>query len=863
MEWNSLFSVTPKSRQSRLSQRLSRSNAPPSAPAINDQAPPSYTVADVNPNNLTQDQMMEMARNEKETVAVIDSDVTWAFSQLDIKADKDGFPTPEHCLAHLKLLEAFYALKDEVAYTDGAFSIFDSRAPGTEESIAGDEQATRKRLEALAQIREKRWALFVTRAVDRFEVWWAKMLAPMDEAASRDPGVGAGFLGRLTTAVMTTPQAFENFVGSSMLGSQPKEWTWTADMLPPLGECLTPIVFFFLSTVLIASDVLMVWHAFMLNPRNYLEDCMRWGFRHTLYAGMPWRAINSSIDDHFRYEISQTARDRWVSMTGRAWDNLDDPAIKIIKCPRCASPINIPWTTAAQPEEPRQDWDMKFTGNGYGESALSHNCASCNLTITHDLLRVAKFKRDAECLLRDDYPMGGTVIPGTNGTWRGVRHTEPTKCPHQFPNRLIKDHLRSEVLELCSSHAGDGHSTSSSMVDIRGMIEKSVSDKGVIAKVNGYKLGTRLYPDERLAVRHMMSRYWDNHSLFSLELSGAVTRQGAFVDKMHKIDWLHSPTALATMQRLLLKYDRFFRIMASNPGKMAVPTLDVDLAWHTHQLSPQKYYAYSLKMTRDRFIDHDDKVEAETLSEAFEWTSKEYEKMCGLVYSECTCWYCEAIRAKHAPSSANPFGKFSRHDKAADEFYKSGAADLCPPDNSAHISAHNAVPAVYDPTMTLIQNRLAVSRRKQLDEAYEKACKRAIKRGRPAPKKDEFVADHYGVGYASTYPYTMLYMTVCDYSFPSELNSRGMLANLCLALHVSVRLILYPDGTGHVWCLCQWDLRRHGRCWWLFGRWGLRWRLWIGRCSLFCRGEWRRRMWWWRWVWRWVWRRWVWWWELN
>jgi len=242
MERNSLFSLKPRSRQtvgSRLTQRLSRSNAQPSAPAINDQPPPSYTVADVNPNNLTQDQMIEMARNEKEADVVIDSDITWAFSQLDIKADKDGFPTSEHCLAHLKLLEAFYALKDEVAYTDGAFSIFDSRAPGTEESVAGNEQATRKRLEALAQIREKRWALFVARAVDRFEVWWTKMLAPMDEAASRDPGIGAGVLGRLTTAVMTTPQAFENFVDSSKFGIQSKEWTWTADMLPPLGECPT------------------------------------------------------------------------------------------------------------------------------------------------------------------------------------------------------------------------------------------------------------------------------------------------------------------------------------------------------------------------------------------------------------------------------------------------------------------------------------------------------------------------------------------------------------------------------------------------------------------------------------------------
>ena len=45
---------------------------------------------------------------------------------------------------------------------------------------------------------------------------------------------------------------------------------------------------------------------------------------------------------------------------------------------------------------------------------------------------------------------------------------------------------------------------------------------------------------------------------------------------------------------------------------MAVPTLDVDLAWHTRQLSPYNYMMYTVKMTK-QFVDHDDKV-AETMA---------------------------------------------------------------------------------------------------------------------------------------------------------------------------------------------------------------------------------------------------------
>jgi hypothetical protein len=101
------------------------------------------------------------------------------------------------------------------------------------------------------------------------------------------------------------------------------------------------------------------------------------------------------------------------------------------------------------------------------------------------------------------------------------------------------------------------------------------------------------------------------------------------------------------MDRLIKKYEVFFRIMLENPHNIAVPTLDVDLAWllvqakpsesfpsstlsswsmnvrlqpngtfdvlawHTHQLSPSRYYKYSTSNVpfgcKRTFIDHDDR----------------------------------------------------------------------------------------------------------------------------------------------------------------------------------------------------------------------------------------------------------------
>lgn len=83
------------------------------------------------------------------------------------------------CLAHLKLLHAIQGMKEDVGYTDGLWNLWDSRAAdgrevstdhgGTDPGKMTDEY--KKKL-SLSKIREKRWALFVARAVDRYEAWW-------------------------------------------------------------------------------------------------------------------------------------------------------------------------------------------------------------------------------------------------------------------------------------------------------------------------------------------------------------------------------------------------------------------------------------------------------------------------------------------------------------------------------------------------------------------------------------------------------------------------------------------------------------------------------------------------------------------
>lgn len=135
-----------------------------------------------------------------------------------------------------------------------------------------------------------------------------------------------------------------------------------------------------------------------------------------------------------------------------------------------------------------------------------------------------------------------------------------------------------------------------------------------------------------------------NDRMFAVELVGAVgnlfgdsftpkfsnvpkvLRQGSFVAKMHNLRWTEprffdNREDEVALQHAIARYHafvhscvstpdfltslrihRFLDLMASSPESFFVPTLDIDLAWHTHQLMADQYNADCTKYVR-RYID--------------------------------------------------------------------------------------------------------------------------------------------------------------------------------------------------------------------------------------------------------------------
>ncbi|KXH32314.1 hypothetical protein CSIM01_05736 [Colletotrichum simmondsii] len=674
-----------------------------------------------------------------------------------------SFPTQDACLAHLRLLTAFNRLQTGTGYRDGLWDIWNARASTTATTPMkhtdtrnsdgsgknSDKYKTSKEaptnpdtelerdldLDILIRLCEKRWAIYLGRAVDRYAAWWrsfgpdmlleSDMLIigsePSRPVSSSNGGDSAERQSKGQSEVEHENGESRRHRSRAQYEGFPesKPMNWHGELLPPL-------------------DVLLVWHAHMLNPRLYLEDCLRYGHSSLWAAGIPWSIINAAIiSPSCEYVVSDACKAHWEANTNLAWYNEDDPDAKDVPCPACSTLVSIPWTTCGLPRDYSGAKQLDIVGQGLADGRLARGCPSCGLMMTHESLRAAKLRDDIQASIQANHAMPGTILDLETGLPKPLQcGSEDTsgECPDRlFPTRLVRRGLSGHILEMFKP----GSKISPSMMAVRDIMEESFTGKfahpknlrEVMSRPSQENVTAfRLSLDAKRQTRKMMSRYWENSSPFSIDLVGCVMRQATFTEKMCKLNWLHFPTARDIMTELLKKYDRFVEIIAiasSTGDKVAVPTLDVDLAWHTHQLSPQSYFVFTLAKT-GAFVDHNDKVDEDRLSTAFEWTSKTYQEKYGEIYSECKCWYCETVRVMALPTT-KMFG-IGKEEKLLEAWHAASKANnmpMPPAAESAHVSSHPAVHTNETTAQRTATRPLRSEFRNRLEETHSKARKRA------------------------------------------------------------------------------------------------------------------------------------------
>jgi hypothetical protein len=136
-----------------------------------------------------------------------------------------------------------------------------------------------------------------------------------------------------------------------------------------------------------------------------------------------------------------------------------------------------------------------------------------------------------------------------------------------------------------------------------------------------------------------------NELVVVAKVSYAVERQAVFVEKMGRKLWIRSPGVKGTLQRAIKRYEQFMALFKQHPSALLVPTLDIDLVWHTQQCSPRLYERYCERHA-GRFINHNDTLGKRDLDDGMKNTKVLYESEYKEGYDPCLCWDCEALKAE-------------------------------------------------------------------------------------------------------------------------------------------------------------------------------------------------------------------------
>ncbi|KAG2370303.1 hypothetical protein BDR07DRAFT_1265614 [Suillus spraguei] len=471
-----------------------------------------------------------------------------------------------------------------------------------------------------------------------------------------------------------------------------KRWVWFVNLAVERFErwCLTIKQSDIVEQRLPPIDVTMVWYAedtariSKLKPLAHFTD-----YFPNLLANPD--LLTTDAPQHERVSA-------WESRIKLPYDpfaSAADLTHKSIECPYCYRTILSPF--------------LQPSGNGYAQSNFSVEC-ECGQPITKELLGLYKLTRNiVEPTEPDTYLAGTLHTPlSTYDTARG----------DMIKKRVLNSHIIFQKNEASDTTLQILVNVQYDATRMRTVLKKHLKPR--LSRLN-----------------KIMGAYTDDR-IFSLDLVGAVLRQASFVKKMVNLGWTEpgyfaNEVDIVALQHCVARYHAFLNIMAESPASFFVPTLDIDLGWHTHQLMASQYQNDCLSLV-GRYVNHDDKVEEGQLATSFDLTCRAWNDRYRVPYMHCGC-----------PLPGDTIGQKLRR------LLSSRPTDnvlLLPPKSDAraatHPSDHNAVFALHDMSASL-------RRRENRERKAETRKLRAERNGRAVRGEN---VDHE---IAFLYPVPMFY----------------------------------------------------------------------------------------------------------
>ncbi|KZT50992.1 hypothetical protein CALCODRAFT_461001 [Calocera cornea HHB12733] len=486
----------------------------------------------------------------------------------------------------------------------------------------------------------ERWIIFVSRASWRFELWYTNLLC----RPGRD------------------------------------DKPLTKDELPPL-------------------DVAMVWHAYILNPLEYLEEGLVRSKRLLKMGYYPLARIAASIHPLSMRPLDPPHNQTFTfeAHTGQPFlfSTMVLPSETIqVPCPRCKFLVEVPWYNE----------DRK----GFGQPGFLETCRSCLLDFGKEAMGVRRLAEHIQTwIIRDKangQSLAGTLIDYTTGM--------PDFKKAYFFNRKILQYFES----VCKK---DEQKTPAGVGD---MVKWNTSQAEYCIRI-GMRLVDNTPSPQRWG--RVLSHY-THAGIFSMDLIGATLRQSGFIKEMVDLGWTRAGTFATDktiLARSIARYHAWLDLFASNPNLTPVPTLDIDLIWHTNMLYADRYRADTYKLL-GRIPDHDDKVEETALADAFDETARAWRSRFGVPYSLCGC--APTVLTDSTLSKLKSIGRRNSSTSRVnmvDIQSLVGKEDNDSEDAVTHPSTHYSVLVLDSPAVDQARNKRTDDLRKLREQARKAAAK--------------------------------------------------------------------------------------------------------------------------------------------
>jgi uncharacterized membrane protein YgcG len=162
----------------------------------------------------------------------------------------------------------------------------------------------------------------------------------------------------------------------------------------------------------------------------------------------------------------------------------------------------------------------------------------------------------------------------------------------------------------------------------------------------------------------------------NFDIIAALLRQLKFAQAMHNAKWLRGEFSSEILKKAISRYDMFFTLLEENPGKALSPTQDIDLVWHTHQVSPKRYRSYSTTKTKGIFVRHGDTVDKPGLEDSFDAAETLFRTRFGGAYNMCFCEPC-MMRTRVADGEFDPVHLGNSPSKCRARCSSAGCSSNC------------------------------------------------------------------------------------------------------------------------------------------------------------------------------------------